>query len=508
LRATLDGSYLLLDEANQALFRHLSVFSGGWTLEAAEAVCGVGVGDQVSGVRERIAAPDTRHPAPDTFSVLERLTGLIDQSVVSIEERGHEVRYHFLETIRTYAAEKLRESGEEELHRARHCDWFLALAERSWPELTRHDQVRWFEILDAEAGNLRVALDWCRTSDTGGLTELRLAGALGRYWHMHHFLSEGSDHLERSLARASREPSQALALATNWAGRIAATQGRYSQAKSLLEESVAVSRAIGDESLLSLAFRHLAIVEQALGQDHVADEHLVAALAEAERVGDARETGWNLTMLGHRATQTNDLSAARQQLERALRLLQHSGDRSGIAYAQSCLSRLEAEEGNLARARVLVDSAAMTAEDLELRRTCVNTMGDAVEAILALQAGDLSAARRHVRDALQVAKEHGEHETCIAALLADAGLLAATGNLTEAVRAYGVVAAQSAATRVIAQIMGRDRYESALAALRMRLGSAAFDDAWSTARNSTPEQAIDDALRASADTASSGRGRT
>jgi tetratricopeptide (TPR) repeat protein len=325
---------------------------------------------------------------------------------------------------------------------------------------------------------------------------------------MRHLLSEGSDRLACALARAKRAPSQARALATNWAGRIAATQGNFARAKPLLEESVEVSRAIGDGSLLSLALRHLAIVEQALGHDDVADVHLMAALAEAERGRDARETGWNLTMLGHRATQAGDLFAGRQQLNRALLLLQQSGDHSGVAYAQSCLSRLEAEEGNLARARTLVDSAAMTAEDLELRRTCVNTMGDAVEAILALQAGDVPAARRHARDALHIAREHGEHETCLAALLAHAGLLAKNGEPTDAVRLYAVVAAQSAAPRVIAQVLGRNQYESALTELRMRLGSAAFDEAWLAGRNSTLEQAIDDALRASTDVAPVGLGRT
>src|SRR5262245_42819181 len=166
LRALIDWSYDLLSPPERALLRRLSVFAGGWTLEAAEAVC---VGDGIEG-----------------WEVLDLLTSLVEKSLVLYEEGEGEGRYRLLETVRQYARDRLLEAGESEAAREQHCDWFLALAEEAEPQLWR--EVAWVERLEREHDNLRTALEWCAASSPE--TGLRLAGALHWFWHIRGHFTE------------------------------------------------------------------------------------------------------------------------------------------------------------------------------------------------------------------------------------------------------------------------------------------------------------------------------
>jgi predicted ATPase/DNA-binding SARP family transcriptional activator len=171
LRATIDWSHRLLEPAEQRLLAWLAVFAGGWTLEAAEAVC----------------------PDPAT---LERLGALVDRSLVAVDAAAG--RFALLETIREYALERLAEGGEEAPARAAHAGWCLALAEAAHPELVGRDQDRWYERLDAEHANLREALAWSLEHEHE--LALELAGALWRFWQQRGHLAEGREWLSRALA--------------------------------------------------------------------------------------------------------------------------------------------------------------------------------------------------------------------------------------------------------------------------------------------------------------------
>jgi predicted ATPase len=163
LMGALDWSYELLDEEEREVFRGLSVFAGGFTLDAAESVCDGG--------------------SIESREVLDLLTRLIDKSLLLVTERGEEVRYRLLETIRQYALEKLQESGEEDVVRERHAKYYLALAEKAGSKLKGPDQGAWLERLETEHDNLRAALT---SALEGGNAELglRLGGALGEFWHL------------------------------------------------------------------------------------------------------------------------------------------------------------------------------------------------------------------------------------------------------------------------------------------------------------------------------------
>ncbi|CAG1771967.1 partial Putative HTH-type transcriptional regulator, partial [uncultured bacterium] len=163
LRAMIDWSYGLLAQLEKTLFRRLAVFAGGWTLEAAQAVCG---SDDL-----------------DPQVMLDVLTRLIDKSLVQVRKRNGETRFSMLETIRQYANEKLLEANELEGIRHRHLDCFVKLAEESEPRLQGPEQARWIDRLDTENGNLRAALEWSLT-DGDVKAGLRLAVGLGQCWFM------------------------------------------------------------------------------------------------------------------------------------------------------------------------------------------------------------------------------------------------------------------------------------------------------------------------------------
>jgi len=232
LRGTLDWSFELLDEPERKLFGRLSVFAGGWTLEAAEVV---GAGD---GIEEG--------------EVLGLLSQLVDRSLVVIESTGEgRVRFRMLEPVRQYAQERLEESGEADAVRSRHATFFLGLAEEAEPELQGPRQGAWLEQLEREHDNLRAALSWSLGS---GETELglRLSGALSSFWAVLGYLQEGRSWLEATLAKATLANTDeasvpARAKAVVGAGEIAWEQGDHERSRTLLEEGLVLFRQLGDE---------------------------------------------------------------------------------------------------------------------------------------------------------------------------------------------------------------------------------------------------------------------
>ena len=297
LRATLDWSYALLSEAERVLFRRLSVFAGGWTLEAAEAV---GSGD---GVGEG--------------EVLDLLSRLVDKSLVALEEGEHDgaLRYTMLEPVRQYARQKLRESGEEDAVQGRHAGFFLALAEEAEPEMSGPEQEAWLKRLEREHANLRGALAWALDpADSREPREhrtelgLRLAGALGRFWGVYG-PGEGRGWLEKGLARGGAAPKPALAKALYEAGWIELFQGDYDRAIALLEEGLALFRELGDRrgvatSLVNLGFAAL----------HLGDKERATVLRqEVEALQreplDRFTLAWLTTFLGLSASRTRAITS-------------------------------------------------------------------------------------------------------------------------------------------------------------------------------------------------------
>jgi len=268
LRGAIDWSYELLEEDEKTLFGRLSVFSGGRTLEAIEEIC---------------------DPEGD-LEALDGVESLLEKSLLRQEEGPNgEPRYVMLETVHEYAREKLEQSGEAEVMRGAHAEYFLALAKDAEPALKGPEQLEWLERLEAEHDNLRAALGWALESKEGELA-LRLAGTLWWFWFVHGHLRESRAWLEAALAEGAALSSapKVRAKALTGAGRLALEVGELERARALLEEGVQLFREAGDEAGLAEALDNLAIAAAFSGELEKAKPLFEESLALYREAGD----GW------------------------------------------------------------------------------------------------------------------------------------------------------------------------------------------------------------------------
>jgi tetratricopeptide (TPR) repeat protein len=290
LRATMDWSHALLTNKEQVLFRRLSVFRGGWTLDAAEAVC---AGD---GFEEN--------------EVLDVLQRLVDKSLVDVRGRGGERRYRMLQTVRQYAGERLEASGEAGAVRRQHLDHFLALAEEAEPELHGSESAKWFVTLDDEYPNRRAALRWVR-SRGGSDPALRLGAALGPYWRRRVNRTEGRRILSDLLSMEGvAEESLARATALHALAYLTLDQGRIEDARTMFEASLSVKRKIGDEPGRALSLTGLGVAAMNQGDYDSAQQCFVESLAIGRSQGDDRLVAKTLSNLGIMTLMSGDIATA------------------------------------------------------------------------------------------------------------------------------------------------------------------------------------------------------
>ena len=354
LRATLDWSYALLGEPERLLFARLAVFVGGWTLPAAEAVCG------------------------DDLDVLSALASLLDNSLLRRRQRAAgAVRFGMLATVREYALELLEASGEAAEVRRRHALWFLELAEHADRAAKAAGGAAELERLDVEHDNLRAALAWLHEAGEAEL-ELRLVNALSRFWWLRGHTSEGRRWLAAAIDGSEGHPqlrTEALRRAAVLAGvqgdyEVARTfaeqsrrlyeqlgdrrgvalsvssiaesllhEGAYAQARPLYEEARALFAELGDDWDVAAASVNLGYV--ALGERDYGRASALAreGLAHFEELGDPQSTATGVYVLGVAALESGDTGTGTERLERALGLFREVGDGEGEA---ECLLALAA----------------------------------------------------------------------------------------------------------------------------------------------------------------------
>ena len=435
LRDAIAWSHDLLTADEQALFRRLGVFGGGWTLEAAEAVGeerGEGGTDGPSDRAPLSPSPPLSPPSPP--STLELLASLIDKSLVQRSGEGPEPRFAMLGTIRAFAEERLgRDEAEDEgVHRA-HARFYRELAALAYAGLVGPDQVAWLERLDAEDANLTAALSWTieHEEPRAGLV---FAGSLWRYWATRGRLGEGRDWLERALARpgagdadaaaradahnglgnllgdigeyeaARQQYDEALALrrslgdregvagALNNLGLIAAWLGEYERATALHGESLGLRRSLGDGLGEAQSLSNLGDVMTASGEFARATAFHREALALRESARDAAGSAYAHYNLGELARLRGDDGEAERELQESADRFDDLGDRLGIAYARWSLGELASRRGDQRRAAELLGSALETRLEMGDRRgvvECLEGIG-----VMAMRAGaDLAGAR-------------------------------------------------------------------------------------------------------------------
>jgi predicted ATPase/class 3 adenylate cyclase len=331
LRDAIAWSYDLLPKEEQTLFRHLGVFVGGATLEAAEAV----------------ANPDGDR------NVFGGLAALVDKSLLrSREGTSGEPRFTMLETVREYALERLAASGEEEGARQRLASHILALAERANRELRGPQHGPWLDRLAMEYGNVRAALAWLLERGQAA-TGLQLTQALRDFVILRGYPSEAGLWQGRLLAAGADLPPNVRANAYFTAGEWSALTGDYQAASRLLEEGLQIARRIGDRQLIAGGLYRFAGTARALGALDRAEAMAEESLALSRDVGDAHWAAAALALRGQQAQQRGDFIRARELLEEALALQRERPGVWGVPWTVMMLGELAADEGNTARAAEL-----------------------------------------------------------------------------------------------------------------------------------------------------------
>lgn len=360
LRALVDWSYELLDPDERTLFDRLSVFAGGWDLEATEAVCS---GDPL-----------------ERFAILDLLSQLVDKSLVIAEAGpGGSMGYRMLETLREYGRERLALADEAGAVRRRHAEFFVALAERAERELTGARQVEWLQRLERAHDDLRTALKWA-IDGTEAAIGWRLGGALYRFWSRRGYFSEGRTRLEAVLSMApstmTAEEQGARAKALHGAATLAVQQGDHATARTLFEQSLAIKRELGDRSGMAATLNNLGVVARYQG-DHASGRALhEESLALYRELGDKWAIANVLNNLGTVARDVDDLDAARRQLEESLALRRELADLWGIANTLENLGHIALDQGDHAMARSRYIESLTIAQQLGEKRAMAFLLED------------------------------------------------------------------------------------------------------------------------------------
>jgi predicted ATPase/DNA-binding SARP family transcriptional activator len=337
LRATFDWSYDLLDESAQELFARLSVFAGGWTLAAAEAVCA---------------------------ATLEDLGTLVDESLVRQRETAAgEPRFSMLEIVREYALDRVTSSTERAELRRRHLDHFVELAEQAEPELAKGDQIAWFARLDDEHSNIREALAFAfETAD--GSSALRLVVGIRRFWQIHGYLAEGREALQAALALTPDAPSELRANALNMSGILAGEQGEFEAAHASFNAALADAHAVGSTRVISSALVNLGNLAFFSGDLETARDLYKESIEHFESLGDLRGQALAKENVGLMALTADDVPEAVTWLKAALGLARSGGDDREIGAAARSLAAAMVELGNTSEATELLEESLHIAREL------------------------------------------------------------------------------------------------------------------------------------------------
>ena len=456
LRAALDWSYELLEADERELFRRLSVFAGGFTLEAAEAV---GAGGRIEEVE-----------------VLDILTRLVDKSLVLVVERSGEARYRLLEPVSQYAREKLRESAEESQARMSHAEYYLALAEEAEPELSGdRRQGEWLDRLEAEHDNFRAALGFSLEGEDAELG-LRLAGVLGGFWYKRGYLREGRWWLEREISAGGTSSAMERATALDQAGWMALYQGDLEPSVALLRESLGLFKGLEDEPGIAASLAKLG--HAVLHQDN--RDCLATLCQEAEAL---RATFTDRPAIGELLVFLGMVELYEGDVERAVSLLEESLD-------------LFRELGNAPPADHGPDGEE--AEDIQLSTAIELVAGQAQEYLWlsALEAGDLDGATALIEEELRLLRDLGNKPKISYCLLGLAAIAALRARPDRAARLW--VAAEALREEIGLALVLWDHsvtdYEALLADARSQLGEAGWEKAQNEAYDMALEQVIDYAL--------------
>ncbi len=438
LQATIDWSYSLLAEEEQTLLRRLSVFSGGWTLEAAEQICS---GDPI-----------------DELDVLDLLSQLVEKSLVIYEEKGESARYRLLETMRQYSLAKLIERGEAEGIRDRHLEFYLALAEEAEPHL--RGSVEWLERLSAEGPNIIAGHQWCSASPDRAPAGIDLLGRAWRMWDVQGQQKLARTIVDEALSRpGAQERTSERAKLLFGAGALATRLGEYDDSTARLQEAIETATEIGDDRNLAGSLNALAIVDHDKGDLDAADEKYSRSLEIYRRIGDDTGQALALGNLGELRLNQNKPEEARQMLEESVDI----GRRSQTLTATALPDQLR------------------------------------IVALLCIEVGEIRAAAGHLKECVGFVKEFSARFYSITAIEACARLgLVVSGEIPDSVRFSAKLLGSAEGARTLmgfpvppSEIEERDALFSDV---ESKLGKAEFDAAITEGKRTATDSVLTETI--------------
>jgi len=505
LRALIDWSYDILSENERLLLRRLSVFAGGWTLEAAEEVCS---GDNI-----------------EIYDVLDLLTQLVNKSLVVVMEhsQGRETRYRMLETIRQYAREKLLEAGSSEIIRDKHLAYFVKLVEQAEPELYRSNQVFWFNKLDDELDNLRMAMEWALVANVE--SGLQIASIPWRFWNAHGYPGDLGEwfkqlleryittdilharalavysiwHFQRgnfpetirlagqSLQMARRlSDRQTEAFSLNFLGAFNMLQGNVGEGMSLLEESLAIYRTLGDKIGQADTLRFLTVVNR--GHPEYLADFIKEAIRLYRELDDLSGITICLMSLARLTMWQGDFSAPAPMLDEAIMTSRQLGSQASEVEALLAYGTLAYWRGDYEGAMAFYEEAIGMSEKIGDRFQ--NLWGRVHKAYVVLRQGDIQKARALFKDNI---KTISEASLIIPLVYAIEGLASLHVNQNQPERAAQLFAWADAMREKIGDPrppVEQASIEKDLAAVHSKLDDAEFTRLTAEGRTMTMEQAI------------------
>jgi predicted ATPase len=462
LRGTIDWSYSLLSVEEQTVFARLSVFAGGCTFEAAEAICFEGV----------------------TLDALDGMTSLVEKSMV--RQIGEEPRFTMLDTIREYAAERLAAASDIDQVRRAHADCFLQLTEEAEPLLVGPSLQETLLCLEQEHDNVRVALAW--TLETEPLLALRLAAGMRRFWEVRGHLGEGRRWLDAALRRAPAAPAEIRAQALLGSGTLARCQADFPAAEEALAESLALFREAGDRAGTAGSLGQLGLAAEQRGEFDRAQHLHEESLALRREIDDRRGVATALNNLGLLAYRRGELSRARTLLTEGLELNRELKDQRGIRIVLNSLGMVLSEEGRYDEAEQLLGESAEIGRELGDRHGVAYAL---------INLGTISVERQNAGDAIRrlseglgIVSELGDR---LAMFTAVSGLAQAAVQCGQTEKGVTLLAAtKTLLDQTGIQIDGDEarRREQAIVQGHAALGEDAFDSVWRAGESLTFERAI------------------
>lgn len=382
LKALIDWSYDLLLENEKILWRRLSVFSGGWTLEDAEEICS----------DDPIERED----------ILELTNGLVEKSIILFNDNTN--RYKMLETIKQYGKEKLDETDETKIFRTRHLNYYLKLCEGAIPELTGPAANSWLNRFEDEHPNIQTALDWA-VNDKQNEKGHRLAGSITKLWDLRGYLSEARNWFDKLLQNTEGLSQTILANSKRHAGMFATQQGHNDIASKLIGESLEIFREIGDKNGISNSLNILGMIEMDLGRYESSKKFLTESLGMRKTLGNKIALASGLNSLGLVLLAEGNLTEAEKYFSECLEIAKEIKDDMYIGIGLNNLGQIYATNGDYEKAKTFFEEGLQIDRDLGNKNGLSFSLANM--GILAYINKDFSSAKNYLQEGLTISREMG-----------------------------------------------------------------------------------------------------